>query len=50
MKKVIFKALFKANRIYSTLWMAATGKDKDAFREESKVHEIILTIMSGVCE
>lgn len=50
MKKIIFRSLFKANRIYSTLWMVVTGKDKDAFREESKVHEIILTIMSGVCE
>lgn len=50
MKKVIFRALFKTNRIYSILWMTVTSKDKEAFREESKVHEIILTIMSGVCE
>ena len=50
MKKIIFKSLFKANCAYSTLRMAATGKDKSAFREESKIHEIILAIMSGVCE
>lgn len=50
MKKTIFRALFNANRIYSTLWMAVTGKDKDAFREESKVHTLLLTLMSGVCE
>jgi len=50
MKKLVFKTLFKANRIYSVAWMAATEKDKSAFREESKIHEIILAIMSGVCE
>lgn len=50
MKKVIFRALFKANRIYSTLWMAATGKTKEAFREESEVHALLLNLMSGVCE
>lgn len=48
MKEMIFKTLFKANRIYSTLWMVATGKDKFAFREESKVHEILLAAMSAV--
>lgn len=50
MKKIIFKTLFKANRIYSTLWMAATGKSKNAFREESKIHTLLLNLMSGVCE
>lgn len=50
MKKIIFKSLFKANRTYSTLWMAATGKNKNDFREESKVHTLLLNLMSGVCE
>lgn len=50
MKKIIFKTLFNTNRIYSTLWMAVTGKDKNAFREESKIHTLLLDLMSGVCE
>lgn len=48
MKKIIFKTLFKANRIYSIIWEKATGKDKFAFREESKLHEILLAAMSAV--
>lgn len=50
MKKLVFKTLFKANRIYSTLWMAATKKSKNAFREESKIHTLLINLMSGVCE
>lgn len=50
MKKIIFKTLFKANRIHSALWMAATRKTKDAFREESKIHTLLLNLMSEVCE
>ena len=50
MKKVIFRALFKTNHIYSILWMAVTNKDKESFREESKVHALLLNLMSGVCE
>jgi hypothetical protein len=50
MKKIIFKTLFKANRIYSVAWMAATGKTKDTFREESKIHALLLNLMLGVCE
>lgn len=50
MKKKIFKTLFKANRIYSIAWMEATGKSKNAFREESKIHALLLNLMSGVCE
>lgn len=50
MKKIIFKTLFNTNRIYSVAWMAATGKTKDAFREESKIHTLLLNLMSGVCE
>lgn len=50
MKKVIFRALFKANRIYSVAWMAVTGKSKNAFREESKIHTLLLNLILGVCE
>lgn len=42
MKKIIFKTLFKANRIYSVAWMAVTGK--------SKIHTLLLNLMLGVCE
>ncbi len=48
MKKIVFKTLFNANRLYSITWAKATGKDKTAFREESKVHEILLAAMSAV--
>lgn len=48
MKKIIFKTLFNTNRFYSLIWEKATGKDKFAFREESKVHEILLAAMSAV--
>lgn len=48
MKKLIFKTLFNANRLYSIIWEKATGKDKFSFREESKVHEILLAAMSAV--
>lgn len=47
MKKIIFKTLFKANRIYSVAWMAVTGKSKNAFREESKIHTLLLNLMLG---
>lgn len=48
MKKVIFKTLFNVNRLYSLIWEKATGKDKSAFREESKIHEMLLAAMSAV--
>ena len=48
MKKIIFKTLFNTNRLYSIIWEKATGKDKNAFREESKLHEMLLAAMSAV--
>lgn len=48
MKKIIFKTLFNVNRLYSLIWEKATGKDKSAFREESKIHEMLLAAMSAV--
>lgn len=48
MKKIIFKTLFNVNRLYSLIWAKATSKDKNAFREESKLHEILLAAMSAV--
>ncbi len=48
MKKIVFKTLFNTNRFYSIIWTKATGKDKNAFREESKVHEMLLAAMSAV--
>ena len=45
MKKIIFKTLFNVNRLYSIIWTKATGKDKFAFREESKLHEVLLAAM-----
>lgn len=48
MKKIIFKTLFNVNRLYSLIWEKATGKDKSAFREEIKIHEMLLAAMSAV--
>lgn len=48
MKKIIFKTLFNVNRLCSLIWTKATGKDKFAFREESKLHEMLLAAMSAV--
>jgi hypothetical protein len=48
MKKIIFKTLFNVNHLYSLIWEKATGKDKSAFREESKIHEMLLAAMSAV--
>nr|DAU27650.1 MAG TPA: hypothetical protein [Caudoviricetes sp.] len=42
------KVLTKINYLYSIIWMKATGKDKFAFREESKIHEMLLAAMSAV--
>lgn len=46
MKDTILKALSNINCFYSIIWMKATGKDKYTFREESKVHEMLLAAMS----
>lgn len=48
MKKIIFKTLFNVNHLYSLIWEKATGKDKSTFREESKIHEMLLAAMSAV--
>lgn len=48
MKDTILKALSNINYFYSIIWMKATGKDKYTFREESKVHEMLLVAMSVV--
>lgn len=50
MKKIIFKTLFNVNRLCSLIWEKATGKDKSAFREESKIHEMLLAAMSAVMQ
>lgn len=42
------KVLAKINYLYSIIWEKATGKDKSAFREESKIHEMLLAAMSAV--
>lgn len=44
MKKV--KVLARINYLYSIAWMKATGKDKFAFREESKVHEMLMNAIT----
>lgn len=48
MKDTVLKALSNINCFYSIIWMKATGKDKYTFREESKVHEMLLAAMSVV--
>ena len=46
MKKV--KVLTRINYLYSITWMKATGKDKFAFREESKVHEMLMNAIADI--
>ena len=46
MKKV--KVLTRINYLYSIIWMKATGKDKFAFREESKVHEMLMNTITDI--
>lgn len=46
MKKV--KVLTRINYLYSIAWMKATGKDKFAFREESKVHEMLMNAITDI--
>lgn len=48
MKKIALKTLFKINILYSLVWMKVTGKDKYAFREESKIHEKLSNAMMTV--
>ena len=48
MKDTTLKDLSNINCFYSIIWMKATGKDKYTFREESKVHEMLLAAMSVV--
>ena len=42
------KALAKINYLYSIIWIKVTGKDKFAFREESKFHEILINAMTNI--
>lgn len=46
MKKV--KVLTRINYLYSIAWMKATDKDKFAFREESKVHEMLMNAITDI--
>lgn len=46
MKKV--KVLTRINYLYSIAWIKATGKDKFAFREESKVHEFLMNQITDI--
>lgn len=47
MKEIKLKLLFKINILYSLAWMKVTGKDKYAFREESKIHEKLSDAMAA---
>lgn len=42
------KVLAKINYLYSIAWMKATGKNKFAFREESKVHEMLMNVITDI--
>nr|DAK83117.1 MAG TPA: hypothetical protein [Caudoviricetes sp.]DAO07841.1 MAG TPA: hypothetical protein [Caudoviricetes sp.] len=46
MKKV--KVLTRINYLYSIAWMKATDKDKFAFREESKVHGMLMNAIADI--
>ena len=38
-------ALYRVDIIYSIIWMKTTGKDKYAYRDESKIHALIMKWM-----
>lgn len=40
--------LTKINYLYSIAWMKTTGKDKYAFREESKIHEMLINVITDI--
>ena len=42
------KVLAKINYLYSIIWIKVTGKDKFAFREESKVHEMLMNVITDI--
>ena len=42
------KALYCLNLLYSIVWIKATGKDKYAYRDESKVHALIMKWMCNI--
>ncbi len=42
------KVLTKINYLYSIIWIKATGKDKFAFREESKIHEMLMDVIADI--
>ena len=42
------KALYRLNILYSIAWIKATGKDKYAYRDESKVHALIMKWMRNI--
>lgn len=41
-------ALYRVDIIYSIIWMKATGKDKYAYRDESKVHDLIIKLITSI--
>ncbi len=41
-------ALYRVDIIYSIIWMKATGKDKYAYRDESKIHALIMKWMCHI--
>lgn len=36
-------ALMKLNNMYSRLWIALTGKGKFEYREQSRIHKLIVS-------
>ena len=43
--RILFKALYWINVLYSMIWIRVTGKDKFDYREESKIHHILSDTM-----
>ena len=41
-------ALYRVDIIHSIIWMKTTGKDKYAYRDESKIHAIVLKWMCNI--
>ena len=38
----MFRLFFRANRLYSILWIACTGKSKFEYRDESWAHHFLV--------
>ena len=43
--KKLHEILFLINYYYSILWIAATGTDKHEYRNKSKIHRFLISVI-----